>query len=202
MRYQLAFAVALFASAHAAATEESDAVDAALISAAHLGTQVKTSFSEPDASGHVLGVVLSEERGKLVILKRRASGAYQLETASAPFANVFGYRYYIESVRATGARRFSIQVNAGDGCGIRLERFHFASVRGVWRVSGYDKVEPQTNPCDVNYPSREYSANLLTRQVAVVNYSYEKIVNRESRRSKIAAPALANFSFSIFETKP
>ena len=202
MRFQLAFAIALCAPAYAAATEEGNVIEAALVGAAGLGTNVRTTFSEPSSSAYVLGTVLSEERGKLLLLKRQSSGAYQLEAESTPFDNVFGPRYYIENIRALGPRRFSIQVNAGDGCGIRIEKFHVIRVNAVWRISGYDKDEPQANPCDVNTRSRGYSANLLTHQVAIVRYKNEKVIGRDIRRTKVAAPVLTNFNFSIFETEP
>ena len=202
MRRLLTLAFALCSSAHALPTEAEAEVSAALVSAADLGPGARVDFSAPDSNEFVLGVVLAEERGKLLVLRKQSSGGYRLEAASSVFENNFGPRYYIEIVQASGARRFSIQVNAHSGCGIQVETFRLAHVSGAWRVAGYDRSEPDFKTCDVNLRSREYSANLLTHRVNVVEYRSGKLVKRESRITKSAAPELGTFSFSMFHNEP
>ena len=64
-----------------------------------------------------------------------------------------------------------------------------------WRVAGYDKSEPDSKTCDVNLRSCEYSANLLTHRVNVVEYRSGKAVKRESRIAKFCSAELGAFKF-------
>jgi hypothetical protein len=198
----VSLAFILCSSAHALPTEAEAEVSAALVKAADLGSDAKADFSSPDSNEFVLGVVLAEGRGKLLVLRKQSSGGYSLEAASSEFENNFGPRYYIEGVQASGARRFSIQVNAHASCGIQVETIRLAHASGAWRVAGYDKSEPDSKTCDVNLRSREYSANLLTHRVNVMEYRSGKVVKRESRTTKFAAPELQAFNFSMFQNEP
>ncbi len=174
-----------------------------MIQAAHLGPDARATYAASDSGEFVLGVVLSDNLGKLLVLRRRAPGNYGLESESSAFDNNFGPGYDIEIVRASGLRRFLIQVNSHSGCGIQVETFRVALAGGAWRVAGYDKSEPDSAvTCDVNFRSREYSANLLTGRVHVVEYRAGNEVGRRSRRTGISAPGLTSFSFSMFETEP
>jgi hypothetical protein len=194
----LAFALLL----HALPAAAGEAASAALVRAAALGPEPQIHLSIPDSNETIMGVVLAGERGKLLLMRKQASGQYSLEAASAVFENNFGPRYYIEIIQASGARRFSIQVNAHSACGIQVETFRMAQVNGTWRVAGYDKAEPDSETCDVNLRSREYSANLLTHQVNIVRYRKGKVVKRESRMTSTPAPDLATFRFDLFQSEP
>ena len=174
-----------------------------MIQAANLGPDARANYAASESSEFVLGVVSSEKQGKVIVLRRQAPGIYALDAESSSFENAFGPRYYVEIVQSPGARRFSIQVNSHSGCGIQVETFRLALAGGAWRVAGYDKAEPDsTETCDVNFRSREYSANLLTGRVNVVKYRAGHAVERGSRTTKVCAPELSSFSFSMFEREP
>lgn len=202
MRRLLSLAIILCSTAHALPTEAEAEVSAALVSAADLGSNARADFSAPDSKEFVLGVVLAEERGKLLILRKQVAGGYKLEASSSVFEINFGPRYYIEVVQVSGSRRFSIQVNTHSNCGIQVENFRIAHVSGDWRIAGYDKSEPDSKTCDVNLNSRKYSANLLTHRVNVVEYRSGKVVKSVSYITKSASPELGVFNFSMFENEP
>ena len=202
MRSLLTLAIALCCNALAGPVHASEQIEEALIQAANLGTDAKAEYSNPSGE-FVLGVVLSESLGKLLVLRRQSSGTVGLESESLAFENGFGPGYYIEIVQASGPRRFSIQVNSHSGCGIQVETFRLALAGGAWRVAGYDKAEPDSaETCNVNFHSREYSANLLTGRVHVVEYRAGHPVKRESRATKVTAPSLSSFKFSMFQNEP
>lgn len=194
--------ISLCLPSHALPTESENDVSAALIQAADLGSDAKTNFSISDSKEFALGVVVSEAKGKMLILRKQNSGKYKLEAESAIFENNFGPRYYIEIVQNSGTKRFSIQVNSHAACGIQVETFRFSFDGATWRVAGYDKAEPDTITCDVNLRSRAYSANLLSRRVDVIEYRSGKVVKRLSRLTKNAAPMLSSFNFTMFENEP
>ncbi len=201
MRRLPTLAIALCSLAHAAPPEVDRRIDAALVAAADVGSGAKATYS--DAGEFVLGVVLSESRGRLVILRRQAAGRYAIDSESHVFENDFGPGYDIEMVEHNGPRRFSIQVNSRSGCGTQVETFRLAQAGGAWRVAGYDKSEPDAPPtCDVNSRSRELSADLLTGQVHVVDYRAGKPVRHVSRVTRAPAPEVAAFDFSMFDIEP
>jgi len=198
----LAFAISTCLSVQALSIESPTEVSKALALAADLGPNARTNYSTSDSNEFVLGVVLTEESGKLLVLQRQSTGGYRLVAASSAFESSFGPRYYIEIVQSSGERRFAIQVNSHSACGIQVEIYRLANTNGIWRVTGYDKSEPDSATCDVNLRSREYSANLLTHKVSVVEYRNGKVVKRKSRITKSAAPELKAFSFSMFQDEP
>ena len=175
---------------------------AALLQSAGLGPSEQVWLAAPESDPLALGVVLQGGQGRVLVLRKAASGAYALEAASPVFPNDFGTGLYIEIVQATGPGRFQVQVNTRSGCGIEVESYRFALSRGAWRLSGYDRSEPDTLRCDVNLRSREYSANLLSRKVSITHYRDGKVVRRESRASRTGAPGLAEFRFGMFQEEP
>ncbi len=135
-------------------------------------------------------------------MRKKNLGKHQIEAKSLEFEGGFGPRYYIEIVQNSGPRRFYIQVNSPDRCGIQVETFRIAYAGNAWRIAGYDKSDPDDITCDVNFRSREYSANLLTRQVNIKEYRNDKLVKRESRSTKYASPSLVAFNFLMFQNEP
>lgn len=202
MRHLLILPFVLCFAAPALAGQAEAEVSAALVGAADLGPDARANFSPPDSNEFVLGVVLAQERGKLLVLQKQPAGGYSAVAASAAFEHSFGPRHYVEIVQASGERRFSIQVNTHAECGIQVETFRIARAAGTWRVAGYDKSEPDTQTCDVNLTSRKLSANLLTHRVNVVAYRNGKAVKRESHLATVPAPELGAFSFSMFGQEP
>ncbi len=183
--------------------QASDAeAQASLLRVAGLGPDARVQFAEAPNARAAFGVVLSAGGGKLVVLRRGPSGTYELEAQSAEFANDFGTGYYVEIVQAPGPDRFSVQVNAHSGCGVKVQTYRFARVHGAWRVAGYDQAEPDAQTCDVNLRSRDYSANLLTGRVLVTQYKSGKASARASRLARLPAPKLGDFHFAIFESEP
>ncbi len=184
-------------------THASEAADrAALVEAAGLGPEARTWLAASDGGPLALGVVLAGERGRVLVLRRAASGSYEVEATSPVFPNDFGPGYYIEAAQSAGPGRFHVQVNMHSGCGIGVEVYRFARSGGVWRLSGYDRSDPDTLSCDINLRSREYSANLLSRKVSMTHYRDGKVAKRESRASRSGAPMLAEFRFGLFDKEP
>jgi len=203
MRRLLAFAIAISLHTHALASETAASVEVDLIRAADLGRYAHATYSAPPSGDIVVGVVLSESQRKLVVLRRQSTGAYGIDSQSQVFTNDFGPGYYIEIVQVPNPRQFSVQVNSSSGCGVQVETFRFALARGSWRVAGYDKSEPDSPAtCNVNFRSREYSANLLTGSVRVVEYRSGHALRRIARTTNVPAPGLSAFNFSMFETEP
>jgi hypothetical protein len=200
MRAAILFAILAMLIPCARADERQAESD--LLGAAGLGSEAKASFGiSPDAM-IVAGVVLGSDIGKLLVLRRLASGQYAEEATSPEFPNDFGLRHYVEIVQLTGPERFTVQVNSHALCGVQVERYRIARSGGSWKVAGYDRREPDTQTCDVNLISRDYSANLLTGQVLITEFVGGKPTKKQSRRSKVVAPELKGFNFSMFENEP
>ena len=107
--------------------QASDAeAQASLLRVAGLGPDARVQFAEAPNARAAFGVVLSAGGGKLVVLRRGPSGTYELEAQNAEFANDFGTGYYVEIVQAPGPDRFSVQVNAHSGCGVKVQTYRFA----------------------------------------------------------------------------
>ena len=108
----------------------------------------------------------------------------------------------LEIVEYNGKGRFSMDVAAHSACGVRVETFRFYRVSGQWRVSGYDREDPDVQSCDVNFRARTYSANLLTGQVVVTTLRQGKVAAVNKRKARIDALRLEDFSFSLFADEP
>lgn len=181
-------------------------VDQVLSERAAVGAQPRVFHaSTPEGDlvlGAVLGRELGRESGRLLVLRRNAAGRYDVEAASAPFRNDFGIGYDLEIVEYNGRGRFSMDVAAHSACGVRVDTFRFYRVSGQWRVSGYDREDPDVQSCDVNFRARTYSANLLTGQVVVTTWRQGRAVAVNRRKARIEAPRLEDFSFSLFADEP
>jgi hypothetical protein len=177
-------------------------VDQVLSERAAVGAQPRVFHASTPEGDLVLGVVLGRESGRLLVLRRNAAGRYEVEAASAPFRNDFGIGYDLEIVEYNGRGRFSMDVAAHSACGVRVETFRFYRVSGQWRVSGYDREDPDVQSCDVNFRARTYSANLLTGQVVVTTWRQGRAVAVNKRKARIDAPRLEDFSFSLFADEP
>lgn len=177
-------------------------VDQVLSERAAVGAQPRVFHASTPDGDLVLGAVLGRESGRLLVLRRNAAGRYDVEAASAPFRNDFGIGYDLEIVEYNGKGRFSMDVAAHSACGVRVDTFRFYRVSGQWRVSGYDREDPDVQSCDVNFRARTYSANLLTGQVVVTTLRQGKVVAVNKRKARIDAPRLEDFSFSIFADEP
>ena len=177
-------------------------VDQVLSERAAVGAQPRVFHASTPDGDLVLGAVLGRESGRLLVLRRNAAGRYDVEAASAPFRNDFGIGYDLEIVEYNGRGRFSMDVAAHSACGVRVETFRFYRVSGQWRVSGYDREDPDVQSCDVNFRARTYSANLLTGQVVVTTWRQGRAVAVNKRKARIDAPRLEDFSFSLFADEP
>ena len=177
-------------------------VDQVLSERAAVGAQPRVFHASTPGGDLVLGAVLGPESGRLLVLRRNAAGRYDVEAASAPFRNDFGIGYDLEIVEYNGKGRFSMDVAAHSACGVRVETFRFYRVSGQWRVSGYDREDPDVQSCDVNFRARTYSANLLTGQVVVTTWRQGRAVAVNKRKARIDAPRLEDFSFSLFADEP
>lgn len=177
-------------------------VDQVLSERAAVGAQPRVFHASTPDGDLVLGVVLGRESGRLLVLRRSTAGRYEVEAASAPFRNDFGSGYDLEVVEHNGRGRFSMDVAAHSTCGVRVDTFRFYRASGQWRVSGYDREDPDVQSCDVNFRARTYSANLLTGQVVVTTLRQGKVVAVNRRKARIDAPRLEDFSFSIFADEP
>lgn len=177
-------------------------VDQVLSERAAVGAQPRVFHASTPDGDLVLGVVLGRESGRLLVLRRNAAGRYDVEAASAPFRNDFGIGYDLEIVEYNGRGRFSMDVAAHSACGVRVDTFRFYRVSGQWRVSGYDREDPDVQSCDVNFRARTYSANLLTGQVVVTTWRQGRAVAVKKRKARIEAPRLEDFSFSLFAEEP
>ena len=177
-------------------------VDQVLSERAAVGAQPRVFHASTPDGDLVLGAVLGRESGRVLVLRRNAAGRYDVEAASAPFRNDFGIGYDLEIVEYNGRGRFSMDVAAHSACGVRVETFRFYRVSGQWRVSGYDREDPDVQSCDVNFRARTYSANLLTGQVVVTTWRQGRAVAVNKRKARIDAPRLEDFSFSLFADEP
>lgn len=181
-------------------------VDQVLSERAAVGAQPRVFHASTPEGDLVLGVVLGRElgreSGRLLVLRRNAAGRYDVEAASAPFRNDFGIGYDLEIVEYNGRGRFSMDVAAHSACGVRVDTFRFYRVSGQWRVSGYDREDPDVQSCDVNFRARTYSANLLTGQVVVTTWRQGRAVAVNKRKARIDAPRLEDFSFPLFADEP
>lgn len=199
-RLVLALLVGVASCGRLAAAEVT--VDQVLSERAAVGAQPRVFHASTPDGDLVLGAVLGRESGRLLVLRRNAAGRYDVEAASAPFRNDFGIGYDLEIVEYNGRGRFSMDVAAHSACGVRVETFRFYRVSGQWRVSGYDREDPDVQSCDVNFRARTYSANLLTGQVVVTTWRQGRAVAVNKRKARIDAPRLEDFSFSLFADEP
>lgn len=199
-RLALALLVCAASSCRFAAAEVT--VDQVLSERAAVGAQPRVFHASTPDGDLVLSAVLGRESGRLLVLRRNAAGRYEVEAASAPFRNDFGTGYDLEVVEHNGRGRFSMDVAAHSTCGVRVDTFRFYRASGQWRVSGYDREDPDVQSCDVNFRARTYSANLLTGQVVVTTLRQGKVVAVNRRKARIDAPRLEDFSFSIFADEP
>ncbi|MGZ8946593.1 MAG: hypothetical protein ACXW1W_14370 [Methylococcaceae bacterium] len=153
--------------------------------------------SSPTEGSTILGIVFSEDaegsHGQLFVLDREVAGKYIIVATSKKFMQARGPHHYVEIVESTGRNQFYIQVNHEDTCGIGVDIYRFALIRGVWRVSGLDRSVPDNLTCDVNNNSYEYSANFLTGKVITKDYKGGNVAKVKTKHEIFPVYLLAEF---------
>ncbi|MGZ8984691.1 MAG: hypothetical protein ACXW11_12220 [Methylotenera sp.] len=162
--------------------------------------------SSPTKEGStILGILFSKDAedsyGQLFVLDREVAGKYTIVATSKKFMQARGPHHYVEIVESTGRNQFYIQVNHEEACGIGIDIYRFALIRGVWRVSGLDRTMPDNLACDVNNNSYEYSANFLTGKVITKEYERGKVTNVETKHEIFPVYLLEEFDPEAIHAK-